>query len=459
MKILQVNYFDSVGGAARIAWDLHCGYKSRGEDSSMAVDIKASQDATVHVIPRLAPTIAPDRFLYQMGQRAEQWVERHGLVFGGKNIGRVLKKIPSYRHTWTKFLGREDFDFPGSWGLLQTTGKIPDIVHLHNLHNYYFDLRFLPTLSNSIPVFITFHDMWYLTGHCAHSFDCARWKDGCGSCPYLDTPPAIRKDASAYNWKRKKEIYAKSKLHLAFPSKWIMEKVKESILAPAVMDARVIHNGVDLSSFQPGDKIKARLDLDLSPDAPVILFVAANLNNNVFKDFPTIRNALEIVSEQWAGKKITLIALGGDDLSSSIHIGNTEIIFAPYVSDVQKVAQYYQASDLYLHAARADTFPNVVLEALACGTPVIATGVGGIPEQITDGETGFVVPPADFRAMAIKILYLLEDVEARTKISFAAAEDVKKRFGLDQMINGYLDYYQQVICDWQAQKTTPLTKL
>lgn len=451
MNILQVNYFDNIGGAARIAWDLHCGYRSRGENSNMAVEFKASHDPYVQVIPRSIPSSFPDSLLYQAGIWLEQQVNDHDLLIGGKNVGRFLKKTSGYRHVWTKLQGREDFDFPGSRDLLQISAALPDVVHLHNLHSYYFDLRFLQTLSNSYPTIITLHDMWLLTGHCAHSLDCTRWQAGCGACPHLDTPPAVWRDATAYNWGRKKSIYEKSKLYLAFPSKWIMDKAKESILAPAVMDYRVIHNGVDQALFSPGNKLSARLELDLDPDSPVILFVAIGSSSNVFKDFLTIRIALEIVSSQWLGKKITLVALGGDDSLSNIHMGNTEIVFAPYEGDARKVAQYYQASDLYLHAAAADTFPNAVLEALACGTPVIATGVGGIPEQIKDGETGFVVPPRDFHAMAMKILYLLENSESEKKISFAAVEDVKRRFGLNQMIDEYLNYYQEAIRDWQLQ--------
>ena len=56
--------------------------------------------------------------------------------------------------------------------------------------------------------------------------------------------------------------------------------------------------------------------------------------------------------------------------------------FVGHQKSAQTVAQYYQAADVYLHAATADTFPRAVLEALACGTPVVATGVGGIPEQV-----------------------------------------------------------------------------
>jgi len=63
-------------------------------------------------------------------------------------------------------------------------------------------------------------------------------------------------------------------------------------------------------------------------------------------------------------------------------IGQAEVKFVPYQSSPEDVAKYYQIADVYVHAARADTFPNTVLEALACGAPVVATAVGGIPEQI-----------------------------------------------------------------------------
>jgi len=106
---------------------------------------------------------------------------------------------------------------------------------------------------------------------------------------------------------------------------------------------------------------------------------------------------------------------------------------------------YYQAADIYVHPARAETFPTTVLEALACGTPVVASRVGGIPEQVVEGKTGFLVSVGDAREMAGRILGLLADGDLRQEIGRLAAEDAARRFGLERMVKGYLDAYQEIL--------------
>ena len=113
----------------------------------------------------------------------------------------------------------------------------PSVIHCHNLHSGYFDLRALPWLSRVAPVVLTLHDAWLLSGHCAHSFGCDRWKNGCGACPDLSIPPAIAKDGTAANWKRKRRIFERSQLYVVTPSQWMMDRAQQSILAPAIAAA------------------------------------------------------------------------------------------------------------------------------------------------------------------------------------------------------------------------------
>ena len=106
-------------------------------------------------------------------------------------------------------LGREDFDHPGSRQLLEHSPCPPDIVHTHNLHGYYFDLRSLATLSHQAPAATTLHDEWMITGHCAYTLGCPRWEHGCGQRPDLAVYPALRRDGTAYNWRRKSDLRRK----------------------------------------------------------------------------------------------------------------------------------------------------------------------------------------------------------------------------------------------------------
>ena len=133
------------------------------------------------------------------------------------------------------------------------------------------------------------------------------------------------------------------------------------------------------------------------------------------------------------------------EASPSERIGGVEIRFVPYQKNLKTVARFYPAADLYTHPARADTFPNTVLEALACGTPVVASAVGGIPEQVVEGQTGFLVPVGDAPAMAGRVLDLLADEELRVRMGRLAAGDAVRRFGLKSMVGEYLAFYDEIL--------------
>ena len=108
------------------------------------------------------------------------------------------------------------------------------------------------------------------------------------------------------------------------------------------------------------------------------------------------------------------------------------------------MAAYYRAADVMLHAAVAENFPCTVLEAMACGTPVIATVVGGVPEQIVDGSTGFLVPRGDAEAMASRAMHLIEDHSLAQSMGAAAAIHIEKHYDLKQQAGMYLDWMAEL---------------
>jgi glycosyltransferase involved in cell wall biosynthesis len=134
----------------------------------------------------------------------------------------------------------------------------------------------------------------------------------------------------------------------------------------------------------------------------------------------------------------------------------------PFESDQSRLADYYRAADVYIHAARADTFPTTVIEALACGTPVVATAVGGIVEQVRtlvaahgpagsiearDGgaATGVLVPAGDAAAMGDALAGLLKDRELRRRLAANAVEDARRRFDFARQRDAYIAWYVDLL--------------
>ena len=451
-KILQVNTTGKIGGAALIAWNLHQAYRARGYKAWMAVGVKDENDVNIREIPVLESRNILSRELLKFAEVAKQrnWrILTHRMEF-------LLKIIAEPQRYIRRFMGQEDFDFPGSRQILDLFSETPDIVHLHNLHENYFDLNFLPVLSNTKPTILTLHDAWLLSGHCAHSLDCERWKIGCGQCPYLDIYPATPRDATHFNWNRKKKIFAQSKLWVVTPSRWLLDKVTVSILNPAIIEAKVIQNGVDQTIFHTVDRSRVRKELGIPTDAFVLLFVARDGSNNPYKDFDTIYKAIRLIESKHPGEKILFLALGHQKIENPQKNLYTDINLQsiPYQNDPSEVAKYYQAADIYLQASHADTFPNVVLEALACGTPVIATRVGGIPEQIVDGETGFLVSPGNSREMAEKIEIFVDNPTLLKKMGYSAGKYVRVQFDLNIMVNQYLEWYKEIETEFLQRRAS-----
>ena len=459
MNILQVNTADIGGGAEKIGWDLFKAYHGLGHNSWLAVGQKKSAESNVLQIPNVVSRSC----WYRLWQNVHAKLCGLNLKLRGFGIWRLSRfaaTVADPSKSANEFMGWENFNYPGTIQLLKLTGKKPDILHCHNLHGNYFDLRMLPWLSRQLPIILTLHDAWLLSGHCAHSFECERWRTGCGHCPDLSIYPAVHRDATAYNWSRKCKIYANSRLRVATPSQWLMEKVTRSMLMPRIVEHRVIPNGVDLSVFKPVDKTVVRAELGIPVDSKVLLFTANGIRENVWKDYQLLRKVIALVAAS-SRAKILFLALG--EQAPSEYFCHLELRFIPYQKDAVSVARYYQAADVYIHAAKVDTFPNVVIEALACGTPVVATAVGGIPEQIKPLQhsvssvpvvkrmfnateaTGILVAPGDANCMAESVDRLLRDDQLRLQLGQNAVKDARARFSLNIQAKAYLDWYNEIL--------------
>ncbi len=447
LRILQVSTAEHAGGAERVAWNLFQAYRKQGYKSWLCVGKKDSADPEVLELEHREYRNKMSRFLLRFSDYAQV---SQGRVRGMGKLCALIDAMARPGSWLSRQRGIEDYDFPASYSVLNLTRTKPSLLHCHNLHGGYFDLRALSWLSSQVPVVLTLHDAWLLSGHCAHSFDCDRWQWGCGNCPDLTVKPAIPRDATAYNWKRKRDIYANSNLAVCTPSSWLMNKVEQSMLGGR--EYRVIPNGVDLTVFRPGDKMAARASLGLPMEADIILLGRYRPKRDMWKDSTTMDETIRALTARKRGRMIVFVALGKErDVQQ---LSGAEIHWIPYQREETHMAHVYQAADLYVHAAKADTFPNSVIEALSCGVPVIATAIGGIPEQIENGVTGFLTRPSDPKPMVEAVEQLLDDLELRLRFAAQAVESARLRFGLERQVDEYLDWYEQLVEKFEISRSS-----
>ncbi len=453
MDIVQYNARD-VGGPATLALTLHRGFVRRGSRSRLYVGIRQT-DENSYVYPPLGLPSLPvllDHAVARSWPALPRFPGRERLRIGLSWLAR-----PWLAAEW--WCGIQDVHAPAGRGL-RTLRRRPDVILLHNLHPGLFDLRILPDLAAIAPVVIALHDQWLMTGHCSHTRGCTNWRIGCGACPHLDTYPGIRRDGTVINAARKAAVYGRSRFHIVAPCRWILDQARQSTLWPSTIDARVIPSGVDLGLFAPGDRARARALLGLPQDAVIFLFAAFEAQTNSFKDY----DLLVATFDRFAapdGRPVVFLVLG--DTASERRRGRVRLIHRPYTAAPQSVALHYQAADVYLHPARAETFPVTILEALASGLPVVATAVGGIPEQVlpfaalstgaarSDTRpaphevTGVLLRKGDLVGLLRATEMLASNPELCRRLGENAAADARRRFDLEAQIDAYLAWFAEIV--------------
>lgn len=209
----------------------------------------------------------------------------------------------------------------------------------------------------------------------------------------------------------------------------------------------VVPPGVDLDVFTPGSRAQARRQLGIAAEVPVLLFVG-RIQPLKAPDV-LIRAAARLRREcPGVGEQVRVVILGGasgtglehpegpHDLADSLGIGG-QVAFLPPV-DRPTLAQWYRAADLVVVPSRSESFGLVAIEALACGTPVVAADVGGLPVAV--GDAGVLVKGHDPGVWAAVLAEVLTDPERRARLAQAGIEHARN-FGWEATVDKLLDVY------------------
>ncbi|MDQ6622257.1 MAG: glycosyltransferase, partial [Verrucomicrobiota bacterium] len=337
--------------------------------------------------------------------------------------------------------------FRGSHRLLQHPAvQAADLIHAHNLYGGYFHPFSLIALSHFRPVVWSTHDMQPLTGYCAHALDCTRWEIGCGQCPDLTKPgPSLAFDNTAALWRDKRLIAQNSRLWMVGASSWMAAQLRRSLWR----EHPIYHiaNGIDTAAFHPIDRAEARRKMGLPASALIVGSLArGGVLAHPLKGGAHVRAVLETLHREHP--EIIFLDLGGTAPSPEPWIRSLVL------SSLDEVRTALSALDFFLYPTLADTAPLSVVEAMACGLPVVGFDVGGVPDFVTAGE-GLLVPPNDTLALIAAARRLAADEKLRTTLGRAARARAVAHFDRTRMAASYEELYRIAIREHSPSGAPP----
>jgi N-acetyl-alpha-D-glucosaminyl L-malate synthase BshA len=206
-------------------------------------------------------------------------------------------------------------------------------------------------------------------------------------------------------------------------------------------EIRVIPNFVDIEKFSAKYSSKLANKLGLGQEK-----ILCHISN--FRPLKRINDVISVFHNVHKKIKSRLLLIGdgperknAERLSQQLGIYDNIL----FLGKQNALAQFLSLADLLLLPSETESFGLVALEALSCQVPVIATRVGGLPELIKDGETGYLFSVGDVEGMSKTALGLLQNEEKRKKMGKKGREIAQNRYAKDKIVSMYEDYYREVL--------------
>ncbi len=219
---------------------------------------------------------------------------------------------------------------------------------------------------------------------------------------------------------------------------------------------RIIPSGVDLGRYFPLPRKEARRELGLPLDAQIAVYVGRLLPR---KDVANVIRAVRLLRARGALDRFCLLVVGGETPDADLGqepemrrliglaetLGVREQVQFTGRRPSDRLRWYYSAADVFVTTPWYEPYGLTPLEAMACGTPVVCSAVGGITFTVADGVTGFLVPPRRPDLLAERLAQILTDDERRARLAAAARRRVQEQFTWAAVARGTADVYQEVL--------------
>jgi len=315
---------------------------------------------------------------------------------------------------------------------------LPDIVHIHWIGYGFLRIESLKKFNR--PIVWTLHDMWAFTGGCHYSDNCDRFQQDCGNCQQLNR--MVENDLSRSVFKRKEKAWAGLDIIIVTPSSWLAECAKKSSLFKS-RRIEVIHNGLDLTLFKPVEKTTTRKIWDLPINKNLILFGAMSATSDHRKGFDLLYEGLKQLAAKWLDKA-ELVVFGDSEPENPPDFG-LPVHYLGRLHDDVSLSLLYAAADVMVVPSRQDNLPNTVVESLACGTPVVAFDIGGMPDMIDHQINGYLAKPFDVSDLVAGIDCVLSNENHHKELCINAREKAVACFDIKKVAMHYADLYESIV--------------
>lgn len=270
----------------------------------------------------------------------------------------------------------------------------PALICLNNLHGHYVNC---PTVLNwakvnKVPLVWIVHDDWPLTGRCAMTITCEKWKTGCGRCPFKRRyPKTWLFDGSRKYWKIKHNLFGDPSLKLTMVtvSDWEKERLQYSYPNREVIR---IYNPLDCDLFANCQDIFEKIRKEANGR-----FIIGYSSDQITE----IKGGhhLAELAKMLDPSKYFIVAVGSDKDG----LLPKDIMHIEHLNGPKEMAKFYNSIGCLFLPTYCDSFSMVKAEALACGKPVVTFETGGAPELIKNEVNGFIVAQGDIKEAVAKI--------------------------------------------------------
>lgn len=418
MKILHISISDSNGGAARAAFRIHQGLIEAGIDSCMLVKNKFTEDPNVQEVMPTGLIGSIRSLIYRFQKRvseyqSDQWITTNNVLhtFGMYGLPGVIQ-----------FINASD----------------ADVVNFHWIGNM-LSLKQIAKIKK--PIVWTLHDMWPFCGgeHYCPSESCDRYIEGYThhNRPVYESGPDLNKTA----WESKCKYWNHLNIRLVGVSNWVRFCSESSKIFKHRQHWRIAIPLNLINTWRPIEKRAAREALGLSQSKRYLLMGAVGGVSDPRKGADLLCEALKLITKT---NNIELLIYGQSQFSDygawPLPVRNLGII-----KDDRVLALANSAADLAIVPSRQEVFGQTALEAHACGLPVVAFNIGGLPDIVDHGETGWLADAFDIGALAHGISLLLNDEITRSKFSICARAKAEEMANSEKITSQYIDLYGEAI--------------